>query len=926
MEWCASRLGLVYITLLLALSMGSRPEEDSENLSPEAPANANQTEYDTEPILRETCSASRDALLTKGLACNIDTWSSRVLIFATSVDCSLSRVNGMLRIVASELKDGDFRAFQQAKQSGLSPHQTANQPEDDELNLSTFHQCTESSIRYKEVSGRVLMTLPMHPVNVSKLTSQETYTRSMKYLKNTVVEEKEDAEWISRLRTPFLLARICSNFTLDLAYPFISYPMEQQDVSAEDPCDATYVSRDFPYGENLLTLLQNDQTEPDNFPVVWRSPTLDPRRDNNFFSLVMGMAYTYQGSPVGFIKADLATTAFATGLERNVNALASGAYFFVCDEKGRFMMSSQAARDELFWAGMTEQELMNKSGRNKCNYRTYGCHRGNDSLHTLSDAPRLGSGMNLTEAFEAAHASPTLCNMELQPIIAWSPKCNCSHAIRSCSFSGYAKWTLFVGSPIPSMEGVAQANLSTFLLEEHFWSSFTNRGQDVVIEKEIFLMNTGRVAFPFLAAISMPDTNARVEPHEGTLAAGQRLKVKVIMQADKLAAGTSSGYLIVKPNPDAAGSSCFDPLGVVDISIIKYKFYGEGVVDAIEEHQFELGMLATFLVVLLAVFLTRKIIRDRFRSWAAENAKLDTALQSLSTLPFPMVLLSLPGFRKLGKFLPHEELLNRGALTWLHTYAAIEEFVGSGMFIIFMSHQWTSFTEPDHTGKQYEAMLLAIERVCQDFGRGDDDTYLWLDYASIPQQHRGLQTLAINSLTVYAANVSAFVIVAPSVDHANLKGELCDKETYSRRAWCRAEQLSHLLAKSDESMYLAEGNSLHRLTPDWLEQSAHVFDGELTCCRRNHVGMELCDKERLVIPMLGLFAQYAARVHSTAATRHGTGSAKEVERKLQLLEKEAELFPEYFECKLEDNKSEQRVLFGGVLARLKERQAEVEIH
>eukprot|EP00930_Biecheleria_cincta_P099740 TRINITY_DN91354_c0_g1_i1.p1 TRINITY_DN91354_c0_g1~~TRINITY_DN91354_c0_g1_i1.p1 ORF type:complete len:926 (-),score=159.24 TRINITY_DN91354_c0_g1_i1:15-2792(-) len=923
MEWGAPRVGFFCVALLLALSLGSRPDDETEKLSPDAPAGDHQTEHHTVPVPSETCDASRDALITKDLACNIDTWSSRVLTFATSLDCTLARVNGMLRLVATELKDQDFRAHQRAKESVLSPHQSESLPADDDVNLIAGHECPGSHIRYKKLSGRVLFTLPIHPVHVSKLTTEQTYKRSLKYVKNAITAEKKDSEWISRLRVPFLLASTCANFTLDLAYPFISYPLEQQDVSAEDPCAATYVSKDFPYGEHLLAYLQEDQADPQDFPVLWRSPTQDPRRNNEHFALVMAMAYTYQGTPVGFVKADLATTAFAIRLERNVNALSEGAYFFVCDEKGRFMMSSQAARDELFWAGMTEQELMNKSGRNKCTYRTYGCHRGNNSLYTVSDAATLGTGMNFTQAFEEAHTFAMPCNMDLRAAQIWSPKCNCSHAVRYCSFSGYKNWTLFVGSPIPSLEGVAKADLSTFALEEHFWSSFSNRGQNVVIEKDIYVENTGRVAFPFLAAITMPDTNTRVEPHQATVGAGQRLKVKVIIQANQLGAGKTSGYLIVKPDPEASGSSCFDPLGVVDVTITKYKFYGEGVVDAIEEHQFELGMLATFAVVLLAIFLTRKIISERFQSWAAENAKLDTALQSLSTLPFPMVLLSLAGFRKLGKFLPHEELLNRSALTWLHTYEAIEQFVSSGMFIIFMSHQWTSFTEPDHTGKQYEAMLLAIEKVCHDFGRGDDDTYLWLDYASIPQQHRGLQTLAINSLTVYAANVSAFVIVAPSVAHADLKGEPCDKETYSRRAWCRAEQLSHLLAKSDESMYLAEGNSLHRLTPDWLEQSARVFDGELTCCRRKHVGMDLCDKERLVIPMLGLFAQYAARVHSTGASRRSNGSAKEVESKLHLLRKEAELFPEHFDCEFED-RSEKRVLFGGVLTRLKEREAEVE--
>lgn len=903
--------------------MGSRPEvtsEDPEETSEDLNPNSNRTEVETEP---ESCSASRDALLTKGLACNLDTWSSRVLIFATSLDCSMARVNGMLRLVASELKEQDMwahhHAHAAAEDLGVGMQLSGDLPSvlrDDDVELSTFNNCSGSKVRYKEIFGRILVNLPIHPVTVSKLTSQTTYFKSMKFLKSTVGGEKEDPEWISRLRVPFLLSRICSNFSLDLAYPFVSYPLEPQDVSAEDPCATSQVAEVFPYGENLLANLKKDQTDPHDFPVFWRSPTVDPLRDNKFFSLVMATAYTYQGTPVGFIRADLATTDFAIELNKIVKALTAGAYFFVCDEKGHLVMSSQGARDELFWAGMTEEELMNKSGNNTCDYLTYGCERGNNSLYTLSDAATLGSGIDFTGAFKQAQVYVRACNMELQATMIRSPKCNCSHAVRYCFFSGYSKWTLFVGAPIASLDGVAQASLSTFVLKEHFWSSWSTRGRDVVIEKDLSVLNTGRVDFPFLAAISMPGTNARVEPNVGVVPAGQRLKLKIVMETGQLGAGHSSGYIMVRPDHLASWSSCFDPLPVVHVDITKYKFYGEALLEAIDEHQFELGMLAMLIVVLVAVLITRRIIRNRFKSWAAENAKLDAALESLSTLPFPMVLLNLHGFRKLGKFLPHEELLNRSALTWLHTHEAIEQFISSGMFIIFMSHQWTSFTEPDHTGKQYEAILLAIDRVCKDFGRGDDDTYLWLDYASIPQQHRGLQTLAINSLTVYAANVSAFVIVAPSVVHADLKDELCNKETYSRRAWCRAEQLSHLLAKSDESMYLAEGDSLLRLTPEWLEQSTFVFDGELTCCRRKHVGMEFCDKERLVIPMLGLYAQYWARVQGQPAMR--TLAAKEVERKLQLLEKEEQLFPDSFEFK-QDKKSEQRALFGNVLSRLKER-------
>ena len=36
--------------------------------------------------------------------------------------------------------------------------------------------------------------------------------------------------------------------------------------------------------------------------------------------------------------------------------------------------------------------------------------------------------------------------------------------------------------------------------------------------------------------------------------------------------------------------------------------------------------------------------------------------------------------------------------------------------VIFMSHQWTAFDEPDHTGLQYKGMVEAVDTVMQKNG------------------------------------------------------------------------------------------------------------------------------------------------------------------------------------------------------------------
>ena len=53
-------------------------------------------------------------------------------------------------------------------------------------------------------------------------------------------------------------------------------------------------------------------------------------------------------------------------------------------------------------------------------------------------------------------------------------------------------------------------------------------------------------------------------------------------------------------------------------------------------------------------------------------------------------------------------------------------------------------------------------------------------------------------------------------------------------------------------MYLtADGGGLEPLTWDWIKASFQIFSGRLTCCARGHVGMEQCDQEYLVTPVLG---------------------------------------------------------------------------
>ena len=60
--------------------------------------------------------------------------------------------------------------------------------------------------------------------------------------------------------------------------------------------------------------------------------------------------------------------------------------------------------------------------------------------------------------------------------------------------------------------------------------------------------------------------------------------------------------------------------------------------------------------------------------------------------------------------------------------------------------RWTAFNEPDHTGEQFAAMKQALLHVVDQMAWPLNRVSVWVDYCSIPQRCRGMQTLAIKSL------------------------------------------------------------------------------------------------------------------------------------------------------------------------------------
>eukprot|EP00966_Prymnesium_polylepis_P077240 1789218-Prymnesium_polylepis.1 len=95
-----------------------------------------------------------------------------------------------------------------------------------------------------------------------------------------------------------------------------------------------------------------------------------------------------------------------------------------------------------------------------------------------------------------------------------------------------------------------------------------------------------------------------------------------------------------------------------------------------------------------------------------------------------------------------------------------------------------------------------------------------------------MQLLAINSLAPYAACAHAFAVIAPRVPHRETK-VMCNLTTYSKRMWCRAENLCHVRRASLLPAILLKAHG-YLCCPQWMHQGAEsrwLAEEEGSCAR-----------------------------------------------------------------------------------------------
>merc|ERR1712166_310626 len=273
------------------------------------------------------------------------------------------------------------------------------------------------------------------------------------------------------------------------------------------------------------------------------------------------------------------------------------------------------------------------------------------------------------------------------------------------------------------------------------------------------------------------------------------------------------------------------------------------------------------------------------------KAKLDASLEASQHLDYPVTLVSANDFIAHGQLKQHEDVRDQNQLVFKDSLAKVAVFKKTYK-IVFFSHQWTAWTEPGHTSKQYKAMVEAI-----------------------------------HTLTAYSSVADAFIAVCPDLEHKET-GANVGMESYKHRMWCRAEQACFALKNGCDNMWMctekerAPGDESKRLTlnvermgTEWLEVVLEVFGGNATCCERKHVGMENCDRQALVVPLLSLYSEWYA-AQDVVNTVNPLRVVNNVSQMFERVEMKKKMFPTTFGFTNADGSITQHDLFANLIVEM----------
>jgi hypothetical protein len=299
---------------------------------------------------------------------------------------------------------------------------------------------------------------------------------------------------------------------------------------------------------------------------------------------------------------------------------------------------------------------------------------------------------------------------------------------------------------------------------------------------------------------------------------------------------------------------------------------------------------------------------------------IQEAVMEAHKLKHPMVVCCASVFMQLGALVSYENLRDTGKLVILDTMEKVEAFRQKHL-VVFISHQWLGWGAPDPNGDHHKAIVNSIKQVQESVMHPNggrkvpmNEIYIWVDFSCISQEHRGMQMLAIASLPVYSSVAHAFLVVAPTATHKG-SGEVCDLNSYNTRGWCRTETISKVCGSGVHHMYIKESvdGDLVPVTLEVVKEKLpmKVFDGTFSCCGMGHKDQPYCDKQHLVLPILGL---YATMLHKSKSRKDEVFD--------YIVKDKDGYFPKMFTFSREDGTSEERELFGELVGAMDARAKE----
>ena len=334
------------------------------------------------------------------------------------------------------------------------------------------------------------------------------------------------------------------------------------------------------------------------------------------------------------------------------------------------------------------------------------------------------------------------------------------------------------------------------------------------------------------------------------------------------------------------------------------------------------GILLLAALIAFAVWIRRTVVRKRQLEEEAAlviEQQVDDAFDVIKSFQAPLVLMRGDKFLELGNLRAHEKLRDEGQLVFVDTMEGFDASEYKKQRVtVFFSHQWCGDSDPDPDVVQYPVMCEALSEIAKKEGRPMEECFVWVDFFSIPQLNRSIQRLAIGSLPALASILQYFVAVCPTSRHAATE-EICDEDSYFGRCWTRAEMMSYWSRCGSSHMFYTKGNADNKdvLCPLVPQESSRetkldairAFQGQLTCCRLQHnCGTEPCDREELMLPMLGLYGEIYSKRNDNSVKHINDAIESHLEQ----------IYPPSFEYN--DGKEKvKRVLFGDLVKAVRHR-------